>query len=63
MCEQSGSDPVFYIYDKETKTAEKANRHDAKNKAPIKNRKGTGFEILMFTPPENRLSCGSLGQE
>jgi hypothetical protein len=51
MCEQSGSDPVFYIYDKETKTAEKANRHDAKNKAPIRNRKGKGFEILMFTPP------------
>lgn len=48
MCEQSGDDLIFYVYDKRTESAEEAGRGDAKKKASLKNRKETGFEILMF---------------
>jgi hypothetical protein len=48
MCKQSGNDLTFYIYDKGRESAEEASRDDAKKKASLKNRKKTGFEILMF---------------
>ena len=48
MCKQSGNDLISYIYDKRTECAKEADRGDAKKKASLKNRKETGFEILMF---------------
>ena len=48
MCEQSRDDLTFYIYDKGKESAEDASRDDARKKAPLKNRREKGSEILMF---------------
>ena len=48
MCEQCSGDQKLYIYNKLTGIAVEAGRHDAVEKAPLKNRKQTGFEISMI---------------